>query len=163
MSENTAILIRHSKAQNSSPGGDRSRKLSDSGLEQSRALAKKLADLVNEDATILVSPATRAEETWGAIAQTLSLEDLVPKTVDEIYSGDAEDIVEVLRMEGRGKVTVIVGHEPTISAAAQRLAKPGQDVPWGVPTGTALVLQSDKDWKEWHPGVATLKDTVLTK
>lgn len=160
MSEHTVILVRHAKAEDSASGGDEQRELSAKGREQSAALAQKLGSLLGENPKILVSPATRAQQTWEAIAKELSAESLNYHTVDQIYSGDAQAISDVVKLEGGGRVTVVVGHEPTISATAQLLSKEGQNVPWSVPTATALVLDCDKDWKEWHAGCATFVKSI---
>ncbi len=163
MSKHTVILIRHAKAEQSSVKGDRERPLSERGRTQSAELAKQIAPLLGDVGAVLVSPALRAKETWEEIAKVSSESLPGPTVMDDIYGGDPEDIVEAVRMAGDGLTTVVVGHEPTISAAAQLMAKNPDAVPWGVSTATAIVMSSSKDWKEWHAGVGEDPQIVIVE
>ena len=90
MSTHTVIMTRHAKAKSTAPGTDDMRPLSDAGLEQAKELGEKLADKIREVDTVFVSPALRAEQTWGAMAEGAGLaEGDMPRVrkPDVLYSG----------------------------------------------------------------------------
>ena len=163
MSKHTVILVRHAKAEHNAHKGDRERALTERGRNQSAELARQISPLLQEVGAVLVSPAVRARQTWEHMADASGEAFPNPKVMDDIYGGDPEDIVEAVRMAGEGKVTVVVGHEPTISEAAQLIAEDPDALPWGVPTATAIIMSSSKDWKEWHRGVGENPQIVTAR
>lgn len=152
MSKHTVILIRHAQAVDSSSVGDKGRQLSEEGKSQALSLGKQLKESLVEVGAVFVSPATRAEQTWQAVAEGAGLASVLPQAkVDEtVYTGSAQSLVDIVRIEGRGDTIVIVGHEPTISEVAHLLAKKDSNIQAAFPVGSALVLTASKDWKEWH-------------
>lgn len=163
MSKQTIILVRHAKAENSSGQTDRERRLTAGGRKQAKQLGELLAPYLQDVGAVLVSPATRAQETWQGLSSAIEVPLPEPITVEEIYSGDASEIVGAVGQMGSGAVTVVVGHEPTISGTGQVLAKADQDSPWGVPTGTAIIFESEDPWEEWRGGHCNLEEVVLTR
>lgn len=163
MSAHKVILIRHAKAAHPSGTGDIDRPLNDAGVAEARDLARKIEADLDEVGAVLVSAATRAQQTWSEIAGELSNISLPnPVLREQIYAGDAQEIIDIIRLEGRGRTTIVVGHEPTISETGYQLAKSDVNVPGGMPTGSALIMEASKDWKEWHTGVAETATLIVS-
>lgn len=101
----------------------------------------------------LVSSAVRAQQTWQLMAPAFGEVNVMVS--HEIYETDDEGLHELVREAPAGTDTlVVVGHEPTISAAAASLAGHGSDtkslqrVALGFPTGTAAVLEFEGSWAD---------------
>ena len=121
------ILWRHAEAEIGEP--DLGRKLTGRGDKQARRVAAWLHAQLPDSARILVSPATRAQQTARALAD-VSHRKL--RTVDEIAPG--ADVRDVLRAADwpRAKVpVVVVGHQPTLGHVASFLLA-GEVQDWSV-------------------------------
>lgn len=164
MSQHTVVVVRHAKSESLSGGSDETRELTDAGRAQARELGKKLGELLREADTVFVSQAARANQTWEQMAEGAGVDaDKVRVRTDKvIYSGDAMQIWEAVRLESTGFTSVVIGHEPTISEVANLLLKEDVDSPVaaGMPTGSAVVVEWGKNWKEWHSHCADLADFV---
>lgn len=165
MSKHTLTLVRHSKATTSFRGSDRERPLTEAGVAQAEELGRQMKDALTSLDVALVSPAVRAQQTWQGMARGAGLtEGSMPevKTEEQIYSGSAMAIVEAVRMGATGYNAIVVGHEPTISEAVSLIVEVGGDaaVNSGMSTGSAAVVEADKDWHEWHSHVAKLVNFV---
>jgi len=142
------VLVRHAKAEAPRPGlDDHDRSLTLDGRSSGHELAAALVASGVDIAVALVSSAARTQQTWSAMAQAFP--GAAMTVVPELYETHVGGIVNVLRnIEADGTVAV-VGHEPTISAAAAWLAGPGSDtkalqrIAHGLPTGTAALLDYD--------------------
>jgi Phosphohistidine phosphatase SixA len=163
MSVHRAVFVRHSKAKRYSAGGDINRSLTDEGRQRARYLGQKLSAYLHGAGKILVSPATRAQETLTEILAGAGVElGSIPCTeVPAIYFGGAEEILDALRTWGEGKVVVIVGHEPTISEVANLVAGPSLDVPAGVPVASAITIEADQEWADWWPHIGKNSDFLM--
>lgn len=161
MSKHTVIIVRHAKAQNTSPGSDEKRPLSDAGREQARGLGVELKDALAQVSTAFISPAVRAQQTWDSLAKgaDLDLSDVEIHSEAAIYSGSPTQIWDAVHLESKGNTSIIVGHEPTISEVARLLLKDDAENPasLGMPTGSAVLVSWNRDWKEWHSHCADLE------
>ena len=165
MSTHRVVIVRHAKAVSYSPGTDAKRPLADSGRAQAQELGRKLSAVIKSADTVFVSPALRAQETWQNMAKGAGLtEETMPEVITDevIYSGSSMQMMEALRMGSNGTTSILVGHEPTVSSLAVLLTKEGQasEVEMGMPTGSAAIVEWDRDWKEWHSHCAILADFV---
>lgn len=165
MSKHTLTLVRHCQASSYSRGSDRERPLSEAGITQAEKLGHQMRDLIVSLDVALVSPALRAQQTWEAMARGAGLTEAnmpVVETEEQIYSGASMQILEAVRMGATGYNVMVVGHEPTISGAVSLLVEEGGDsnVGLGMSTGSAAVVEADKNWHEWHSHVAELVDFV---
>lgn len=149
----TLILARHAKAEAPAPGlNDIDRALALIGRKASTRLGEVIADAGYRPDLALVSPAVRTQQTWKLMSG--ALEDCAARTVDDVYETHVAGLVEVLHEAGDAQTVVVVGHEPTSSAASAHLAGPGSDktalqrVAHGLPTATAAVLEFDVPWSE---------------
>lgn len=156
------ILVRHAKAEPpSSAATDHDRPLTLAGRTSAAQLARALvADGVHPERA-LVSSALRTQQTWKIMAPILN--DIPAETSEDLYETHVGGLQALLADIGSETASVIViGHEPTISAAAAAFAGDGSDtaslqrVSHGLPTGTAAVLDVDVPWAELAPRSARL-------
>lgn len=165
MSKHTLTLVRHCKAAHYSTGSDLERPLTEAGLAQAVELGRQMKDVLTALDVALVSPAVRAQQTWEGMARGAGLtEGNMPqvKTEEQIYSGSSTAILETVRMGATGYNAIVVGHEPTISSAVSLVVEIGGDngIGSGMSTGSAAVVEADKDWHEWHSHVAKVVNFV---
>lgn len=149
----TLILARHAKAEAPAPGlHDMDRALALIGRKASSRLGQVIADAGLSPSLALVSPAVRTQQTWRLMAPALGPCEL--RTVDNLYETHVQGLENILRELSDVDTVVMVGHEPTWSAAAAHLAGPGseraalQRVAQGLSTATAAVLEIDGPWPE---------------
>ena len=123
------ILWRHADAEAGTP--DSERKLTAKGIKQSARMAKWLRARIPGTAVVLVSPATRAQQT----AQALTAEF---KTVEELgLAASAEGVLRAAGWPDREGTIVIVGHQPTLGEAAALLLT-GANASWSVKKGAVV-------------------------
>ncbi|WP_062292005.1 SixA phosphatase family protein [Demequina phytophila] len=149
----TLILARHAKAEAPAAGlSDSARALELIGRKASTLLGQVIARAGISPDLALVSPSLRTQQTWKLMAPAFGECETV--TDDELYETHVSGLLEVLHGLGDAETVVVVGHEPTSSAAAAHLAGPGSDktalqrVAHGLPTATAAVLEFDCPWSE---------------
>ena len=114
------ILWRHAEAEDGVPGRipDAERALTTHGLKQAAKIAAWLLERIPDDCRILVSPATRTQQTAAALRRPFTT---TPKVGT---SASAENILAAAewRKDGSGPGTVLViGHQPTIGEVASLL------------------------------------------
>jgi phosphohistidine phosphatase len=106
-------LLRHGDAEDGSP--DAERRLTDKGVEQSRAAGAALAEIGVRLDACLTSPKVRALET----ARLACAEQDVEPVEDERLAGGDFDPLELAA--GLGEDVLLVGHEPDFSSAIARV------------------------------------------
>lgn len=153
MTERIVYLLRHAETQSSAPDarGDIARELTPSGRTQAARVGEVLGSQSEPVQQVLRSPAVRTAETTAG----LRLE--APVTVDKsLYTGDEGAIILALSELGDDVTcALVVGHSPTIPAAAGVLADRDVSDPHaletlrrGYPTATLSRLEFDGDWSE---------------
>lgn len=108
------ILLRHGKAEDSSPGGDFPRELEEKGHEQARHAARILAaaDLLPD--LVLSSPVVRAKQTAETFTATAGMPG--PIFLDWLSCGmSPETALAELGHFPEFECIMIVGHEPDFS------------------------------------------------
>lgn len=148
----TLILARHAKAEAPAAGlADSDRALELIGRRASTRLGQVLAEAGYTPEVALVSPAVRTQQTWKLMAAPFG--DCATVLDEELYETNVPGLLDVIRGAGDAQTVVVVGHEPTSSAAAAFLAGSGSDktalqrVAHGLPTATAAVLEFDCPWE----------------
>jgi len=122
------ILWRHADAEDGYP--DAERQLSGKGHAQAKRVAAWLNERLPKDALILVSPATRAQQTALALHRKFV-------TCDEIAPGAGpQDVLKAANWPRAAQVTLIVGHQPTLGQTASLLLT-GSEGDLGVKKGAA--------------------------
>jgi len=133
------ILWRHAEAEPGEP--DLGRHLSSKGEKQARRIAGWLHGRLPDSARILVSPATRAQQTAQALAD-LSRRKF--KTLEQIAPGaTAEELLTAVGWPESRSPVVAVGHQPTLGLVASRLIA-GTERPWPVKKGAIWWLSSNE-------------------
>ena len=126
------ILWRHAEAEDGSP--DTARKLTRHGRDQARRVAAWLKPRLPKRCEILVSPATRTQET----AETLGLRFA---TASEVGTGAvAADVLAAAGWPARAKAVLVVGHQPTLGRVAAALLS-GQEADWHFAKGSVWWLR----------------------
>lgn len=127
----TLILMRHGLA--GGGASDFSRPLTPHGRDQVRVQAPRIEKFTPIDLA-LVSGATRTQETWETLARA-GIKAGAVRVERDLYSAGWRDVVALVKATaGEADTVLVVGHEPTMSAATALLAAP--DSP-GVTAGYA--------------------------
>jgi phosphohistidine phosphatase len=160
------VLARHAKAEaHTGALGDHARTLALRGRTDAKELGAALVAAGFEPDVAYISDAVRTSQTWE-LAST-AWEVPVVHLRRELYATTVATLVGLLAGTEPGAANVIVvGHEPTVSAAALFLAGPGSSreavhrVSGGLPTGMAAVLEFDGEWPELAARSARLVGVV---
>lgn len=120
------ILWRHAEAEEGAP--DSSRKLTGKGKKQAQLMAEWLKPRLPEHTRLIVSPATRAQQTATALSNQF-------ETLKEIGPGAHPKALLAAAgwPEGKGAV-LIVGHQPTLGEVAALLMS-GSPQGWSMRKG----------------------------
>ena len=140
MADHRLLLVRHAKTEQGDV--DRTRQLTDRGRRDAAIIGQWLAtqDVVPDLA--VVSPATRARQTWDIAAAQLDVPP--PSVVDyAIYTNNLGDLVGIARgIDESVHSAAIVGHNPSIEEFTSRFGG-GAD---HVPTGSVVLFDVDGTW-----------------
>jgi phosphohistidine phosphatase len=118
---------------------------------------------------VLCSSAVRTRQTWDLIRGELV--DIEPEVLitDQLYETSVAALLAQLReIDDRVCTVLVVGHEPTLSRTAVRLAGEASDeaavgqVQLGMSTGTFTVRKLERRWKELERHRMTMRAVVLT-
>lgn len=114
------LIIRHGKAEDSNPAGDAARILLEKGREQSRGIAKMLADSNQVPELVLTSPYARARQTAEEICSAAGLS--APLVQDWLACGmHPQTALRELNAYSEFRRVAIVGHEPDLSCLISHL------------------------------------------
>lgn len=110
------ILWRHADASDTVEGTpDHDRPLTDKGRAQAKRMAQWLNKHLPDDATILVSPAVRAQQTAQALKRAFV-------TINALDTGaDCNSALKAVGAPKAGKTALLVGHQPTLGQIASLL------------------------------------------
>ena len=126
------LLWRHAEAEDGSP--DAARKLTKHGRDQARRVAAWLKPRLPKRCEILVSPATRTQETAAALGAKFA-------TSEAFGTGTtAADVIEAAGWPTRAKAVLIVGHQPTLGRVAAALLS-GEEADWQFAKGSVWWLR----------------------
>ncbi|GAB1405256.1 histidine phosphatase family protein [Lentimicrobium sp.] len=151
-------LLRHGKAEQSSPGSDADRLLSAKGEKQVKLLSKWFNDHPPVPQKLVSSHASRAYETASLLARDLNI-----ATIDiqkAIYYGDEETLDDIIRdTDDNIDVLLLAGHNPSISDLANLYIYPAIGV---LPTaGLAIITFDVANWKSIGKGRVHSSKVVL--
>ena len=127
------ILWRHAEAEDGIP--DAARKLTAKGQKQAQQMAAWLATHLPQNTRILVSPATRTQQTAAALSREF-------ETVKEV--GLSASTVSLLTKAGwphAESAVLVVGHQPTLGEVAAFLVT-GEEGAWSVKKGAVWWLSN---------------------
>ena len=126
------ILWRHAEAVDSEPDFDR--ELTRRGRRQAAKAARWLAKRLPSDARILVSPAARAQKTALALTDDFETDGRLA------VGADAPTVLASIGYPPLARVSVVVGHQPTLGLVASYLLL-GAPVDWPIPKGGIVWLR----------------------
>jgi phosphohistidine phosphatase len=130
------ILWRHADAEDGVV--DSARELTAKGVKQATQVARWLRARIPEDATVLVSPAARAQQT----ARELTVHF---KTVAGVgVAASAEGVLRAAGWPDSEGTVVVVGHQPTLGETAALLLT-GAKASWSVRKGAVIWVGSRPD------------------
>jgi len=156
------LLVRHAKAEAEHGDGDLSRGLTARGRRDAAALGRWLADQDLVPDLAVTSTARRAQETWTAASS--ELDDPPPvREQPALYEASVAAVLDVVASTSDVvRTLVVVGHEPTTSAAVMALSGDTSDgaalaaVRAGLPTSGVAVLEVPGEWDQIVGGCASL-------
>lgn len=123
------ILWRHAEAEEAAAGlPDGKRRLTARGEKQAHDMAKWLRARLPKKTRILVSPATRTQQTAHALALPFEVE---PKIA---VGADAADLIAAADWPEHSGAVLLVGHQPTLGRLAALLLS-GSEADWSVKKG----------------------------
>ncbi len=107
------ILWRHAEAADGTP--DHARKLTAKGVKQAEKVASFLHQHLPDDTRILVSPATRTQQTVAALTDHFTLTPAIAP------GASARGLLQAAHWPDAGGTVLIVGHQPTLGEVAAQL------------------------------------------
>lgn len=123
------ILWRHAEAEDGGAGlPDAKRRLTARGEKQAHEMAKWLKSVLPKKTRILVSPATRTQQTAHALALPFEVE---PKIA---VGADTADLLGAAGWPGHSGAVLLVGHQPALGRLAALLIA-GSEADWSVKKG----------------------------
>jgi phosphohistidine phosphatase len=107
------ILWRHAEAQDGIP--DHARALTAKGFKQAGKVATFLRQHLPGDCRILVSPATRTQQTVAALTEHFTIAPTIAP------GASALAVLHAARWPDAGGTVLVVGHQPTLGEVASHL------------------------------------------
>lgn len=160
------LLLRHAKTERPEPGErDRDRKLTKRGRADAPLIGAYMARHGLVPDLALVSPVTRAEETWALVAKALNQ---APQVVKEegIYNAGRDKLISIIRKTRDAHVLLVVGHNPGLHELAVSLIASGdvearERVNEKLPTSGLVVIDlAFDDWSRLHPNAGRIERFV---
>lgn len=128
------ILWRHAEAEDGDAGlPDAKRRLTARGEKQARDMAKWLRPSLPKKTRILVSPATRTQQTAHALALPFEVEPRIA------VGADTADLIAAADWPQQSGAVLLVGHQPTLGRLAALLLS-GAEADWSVKKGAVWWL-----------------------
>lgn len=134
------ILWRHAEAEDGIP--DATRKLTEKGLKQAQKMARWLEPKLPKDTRIIVSPATRTQQTVSALTHHFETSEQVGA------SATPHRVLNTIAWPEAEGTVLVVGHQPTLGKIASLLLK-GDESGFSVRKGSIWWFSSkQKDERE---------------
>jgi phosphohistidine phosphatase len=163
------ILLRHAKTERVEPSGrDRDRKLTKRGRADAPAIGAYMVHHGLVPDLVLVSPATRVQETWALVVPAFAKAPRVVKD-ERIYNASAERLLGVIAEAQQAHSLLVVGHNPSLQDIAVQLIATGdvearERVTEKLPTSGLVVIDfSIDDWSRLHPRSGRLERFVTPR
>ena len=160
------MLLRHAKTERAQPGErDRDRKLTKRGRSDAPLIGAYMARHGLVPDLAMVSPATRAQETWALLGDCFAKKPAVVND-ERIYNADPQRLMALLAETEEAKSLVLVGHNPGLHDLAVQLIASGdvearERIAEGLPTSGLVVIDlAFDDWSRLHPHAGRLERFV---
>jgi phosphohistidine phosphatase len=161
------LLLRHAKTERAAPGEhDRDRKLMERGRTDASIIGAYLVRHRFGPELALVSPATRAAETWALVAAAFP--EASPRVVSDerIYNAVPETLMGLIRETTQAHSVIVVGHNPSLHDLALQLIASGdvearERLSENLPTcGLVIIDFPFDDWSRLHVNAGRLERFV---
>lgn len=117
----TLIVVRHAKSDRDVPMEDRERPLAPRGRRQAPATGRWLAANLDPPDLAVVSPATRAQQTWELVRAELP-EPPATQVADAAYTFDGDALLAVVAgLPADARTAVLVGHSPAVDELVESI------------------------------------------
>jgi phosphohistidine phosphatase len=153
------VVVRHAKSAWPHGVPDQARPLGPRGASDAPRMGRRIGSLVERIDLAVISPATRAQQTWAL----LGLEEVGEVRTDpRVYRDFGAHLPEVVsQLPGEASTVLLLGHEPGLSRLVLTLADRARpelrdQVATKFPTCAVAVLGSQQPWSEVGPGGASL-------
>lgn len=163
------FLLRHAKTERPEPGErDRDRKLSKRGRADAPIIGAYMARHGLIPDLVLVSPVTRAEDTWALLAPAFAKTPRVTRE-ERIYDASPEQLASLIRETRNAKALLVVGHNPGLQQLAVALIASGDvaaraRVSEKLPTCGLVVIDFPfDDWSRLHASAGRLERFVTPR
>jgi len=163
------MLLRHAKTERAEPGmRDRDRKLTKRGRADAPVIGAYMAHHGLVPDLALVSPVTRAQETWALIAPAFAKTPRVMRD-ERIYNVSPERLISIIAETRGARSLLIVGHNPSLHDVAVQLIAAGdvearERVSEKLPTSGLVVIEfSIDDWSKLHSRSGRLEHFVTPR
>jgi phosphohistidine phosphatase len=160
------LLLRHAKTERAEPGErDRDRKLMARGRADAPVIGAYMARHRLAPDFVLVSPVTRAEETWALVAAALGKPPRVARDA-RIYNAGPQTLIEVIGETRDARALLVVGHNPGLHDLAVQLIASGdvearERINEKLPTSGLVVIEFPyDDWSRLHRSSGRLERFV---
>lgn len=153
------ILMRHAKSSwADSDVPDIERTLGDRGRKAAAQLGKWLSSEGLTPDQVIVSTATRCQETWKLVSDGLPNS---PDVVNEakLYMASPDEIRDIIRTNATGQTVLVIAHMPGIGSLARSLRvdpAPAHASFDKYPTGGTTVLEVQGEWAALDHGTTHL-------
>jgi len=107
------ILWRHAEAEDGAP--DHARALTAKGIKQAGRVAEFLRRHLPDNCRILVSPATRTQQTVAPLTDHFTIAPTIAP------GASAQAVLNAARWPDAGGTVLVVGHQPTLGEVASQL------------------------------------------
>lgn len=161
------LLLRHAKTERAATGErDRDRKLMPRGRTDAPIIGAYLVRHHFVPDLALVSPATRAVETWALVAASILHGS--PRVVNDerIYNAVPETLIDLIRETTKAPSVIVVGHNPGLHELAVQLIASGEveareRINEKLPTcGLVIIDFPFNDWSRLHVNSGRLERFV---
>jgi phosphohistidine phosphatase len=163
------LLLRHAKTERAESGErDRDRKLTKRGRGDAPIIGAYMAKHGFAPDLALVSPATRAQETWALIAPCFAKKPPIVAD-DRIYNAGTAQLFDVIAETRAAKSLLMIGHNPGFHELAVHLVAAGdvnlrEQLKEGLPTSGLVVIDLPiDDWARLHPRAGRLERFVTPR
>lgn len=152
----TLVMLRHAKSAYPDGVDDHDRPLNARGERDARRAGELLAGAFSFD-RVLVSTATRAQQTWQLVGEALP--GTTAESLPGLYLATVGELLDIVRQLGASGSALVVGHNPGLEECVSTLA----GVPTVLKTATFAALTGGPAWAQWGPGSAHLETVLVAR
>ncbi len=161
------LLLRHAKTERAAASErDRDRHLMARGRSDAPIIGAYLVRHHFVPDLALVSPATRAAETWALVAAALPKGSTRVEQDERIYNAVAETLIDLIRETTKARSVIVVGHNPGLHDLAVELIASGdvearERINEKLPTSGLVIIDFPfNEWSQLHVSSGRLERFV---